>query len=427
MSVSRGSAPATADVELRLPRPPGVIRRFWARHPMLTDILVTLLGLLVAVATAAPGRTVSGAEELSAATASGLSIAASVIALAAAGSLMLRRRWPLIPYALGIAMLITLLGYPSAAGSPFLTIPMYAVAVYGSTRLCWIAYGAGMGAIALAGAVGTLTAVVSLQSAVNSLIAAAVAGLIGALVGINVGNRRRYLEAIIDRSRQLVVERDQRAQLAAADERARIAREMHDVVSHSLTVIVALSEGASATPDIDRARGAMDAAAATAREALTEMRTMLGVLRDGDADAPLAPLEPVSPYEVVAAAQRAGFPATIAVTGGGDLPDATRYAVGRIVQEGVTNAMRHAPSATAIRVEIAQTTDAVSIVIRNDGATLQESSDGFGLRGLAERVAHMAGTLTAGPDGGTGWELTATLPLASGDATTPDPEREEPT
>ncbi|KHK95150.1 hypothetical protein LK09_19765 [Microbacterium mangrovi] len=412
----RSSVSASADAELLLPRPPGVIRQFWARHPLLTDILVTLIGLLIAVATAVSDWGWSGGVRV-------VEVVATVIAVAAAGSLMLRRRWPLIPFILAIVMLITLLGSPSAAGSPFLTIPMYAVAVYGSSRLCWIAYGVGTGAIALAGLVGLATTAVTLQNAINGLISAAVAGLIGALVGINVGNRKRYLEAVIDRSRQLVVERDQQAQLAAADERARIAREMHDVVSHSLTVIVALAEGASATPDIERARGAMDAAAGAAREALTEMRTMLGVLRDGDQDAPLAPLAPVSPHDVVAAAQRAGYPATLVVTGSADLPESTRYAVGRIVQEGVTNAMRHAPSATSIRVLLHEDADATTITVRNDGAEPATGPGGFGLRGLAERVAHIGGTFAAGPDGHGGWELTATLPMPEADPLT---EIEEP-
>src|SRR5690606_32844086 len=138
----------------------------------------------------------------------------------------------------------------------------------------------------------------------------------------------------IDRSRQLLVERDQQTQLATAAERERIAREMHDIVSHSLTVVVALSEGAAATGDQDRAREAALAAATTARNALTEMRSMLGVLRDGDTDAPLAPLEPASPAETIAAAQQAGFSASLPVRGGPDAAPAVRFAIGRIVQEG---------------------------------------------------------------------------------------------
>ena len=125
----------------------------------------------------------------------------------------------------------------------------------------------------------TVTGVIDLQIALNSVVSALVLGLIGTLIGVNVGGRKRYIAAVIDRSRQLLVERDQQAQLAAAAERARIAREMHDIVSHSLTVIVALSEGAAATADPEQARAASTASATTARAALAEMRSMLGVLR----------------------------------------------------------------------------------------------------------------------------------------------------
>lgn len=420
MARRSSSAPAPADAELLLPRPPGVIRRFWARHPLFTDIVVALIGLLIAVATAGPFGT-DGADPGAA-----VHIVSMVVAIAAAASLMLRRRWPLVPYALAVLLQLVMLAYPSAAGSPLLILTMYAVAVYGSSRLCWIAYGVGMGAIALVGAVSVLVGAADLQAALNALLAAAVVALVGALVGINIGNRKRYLEAVIDRSRQLVVERDQQAQLAAAGERARIAREMHDVVSHSLTVIVALAEGAVATPDADRARGAMEAAAGTAREALTEMRTMLGVLRDGDADAPLAPLAPVSPYDVVASAQRAGYPATLVVTGAAELTEPARYAIGRIVQEGVTNAMRHAPTATAIRVSIDHGPDATTITVRNDRAEPTSATGGFGLRGIAERTTHIGGTLSAGPDGAGGWELTASIPAAApGDDAEPTPPRED--
>jgi len=410
MARRRSSASAPADAELLLPRPPGVIRQFWARHPLFTDIVVALIGLAVALTTAGPIGT-DGADPGAA-----FHIVSMVIALAAAASLMLRRRWPLLPYALAVLLQLVMLAYPSAAGSPLLILSMYAVAVYGSSRLCWIAYGIGMGAIAAVGGLGVLVGAVDLQAALNALLAAAVVALVGALVGINIGNRKRYLEAVIDRSRQLVVERDQQAQLAAADERARIAREMHDVVSHSLTVIVALAEGAAATPDVDRARGAMEAAAGTAREALTEMRTMLGVLRDGDVDAPLAPLAPVSPYDVVAAAQRAGYPALLVVTGAADLSEPAQYAIGRIVQEGVTNAMRHAPSASAIRVSIDHGTEATTVTVRNDRAEPSSAAGGFGLRGIAERTAHIGGTLSAGPDGAGGWELVATIPATASDA-----------
>lgn len=412
MRRSGSSASVPADAELLLPRAPGVIRQFWARHPLLTDIMVTLFGLLIAIT--ASGSSTSGVGDAAASAAVHiLDVVSTVLALIAALALMVRRRWPLIPFSLTVLLEIVLLGVPDATGAALLALPMYAIAVYMSTRACWIAYGSAVGAIVLVGGLGILTGTLLISSVLNSLIGTAVMGLLGSLIGINVGNRKRYLEAVIDRSRQLMIERDQQAQLAAAAERSRIAREMHDIVSHSLTVIVALSDGASATPDIQRARDAMDAAAGTAREALTEMRTMLGLLRDADsdADAPLTPVAPVSPVDVAAAAQRAGYPVTISVTGDVVQADPLRFAVGRIVQEGVTNAMRHAPGATSIAVTIEYTDTSVTVRVRNDGAPARADSGGFGLRGLRERVAQVGGTMTAGPDGGGIWLLTATLPV----------------
>ncbi len=219
---------------------------------------------------------------------------------------------------------------------------------------------------------------------------------------------------MIDRSRQLLVERDQQAQIAAAAERGRIAREMHDVVSHSLTVVVALSEGAAATEDRRRARDASLSAAATARAALTEMRSMLGVLRDGDSDAPLAPGEPVSAQSTVEAAQRAGYPVTLTTVGATEASPIVQFAIGRIVQEGVTNAMRHATAASAIAVRVDRSADPIVIEIENDGVTGQVSTSGFGLRGLQERAAHVGGTLRSGPSGTGRWMLRAELPVDAG-------------
>ncbi|MFT4228849.1 MAG: histidine kinase [Microbacterium sp.] len=406
---SRGSD-VLDDAELRLPRPPGVIRRYWARHPLFADVLIALVCLLLSSAsfstatydprtgTPTPFSPVS-------------SVSAVVLILASCGALLVRRRSPLVPLALALLAQVMMVPTPSASIAPTLAVAVYSVAVYRSNRMCWLGYAIASGAVALVAAITAAAGLITLQAAVNAVLETVVTALFGALVGVNVGNRKRYLAAIIDRSRQLLVERDQRAQLAAAEERARIAREMHDIVSHSLTVIVALAEGAAATSDIPRAREAMDAAATTARDALTEMRATLGVLRDGGASAPLRPAEPVTPQESVAAAQRAGYPATLTVSGDPVAPPSVRYAVSRIVQEGLTNAMRHAPDATTIHVRIDHAPDRVRIEVANDGVTAGAHAPGFGIRGLAERAAQVGGTLHSGAIGGGRWLLHADLPI----------------
>lgn len=406
---SSRSSSSTMDEELRLPRPPGVVRRFWAKHPLLADILIAIVCLPLSVA-----PTTFLAERPLPAPAA---IAASILILGACVLLVWRRRYPLVVFAVAYAVSTFYLLLLTPSGTPLLLVASYSLAVYRSVRAAWIGLAVGVGVLLVISFALFAGGAISLQVTMNVVLGEFATGLIGTLIGANVRGRRRYLAAVIDRSKQLFVERDQHAQLAASAERDRIAREMHDILSHSLTVVVALSEGAAATNDAERARSASRAAADTARSALTEMRSMLGVLREGDTDAPLAPTAPVCPSDTVAAAQRAGFAATLTTTGESDLPPAHALAVGRIVQEGVTNAMRHAPRATRIDVRIDYTDEHARIEISNDGAHAPQGLAGFGLRGLAERTTLLGGTFRSEPAGAGRWMLRADLPRPSGAST----------
>lgn len=339
-----------------------------------------------------------------------MSVLLPVAVVGACVTLFWRRRAPLIPFVASFTVEAAFLFVDMMVGTPLVLATCYALAVYRSTAFAWKAFAIALASLTAFAGLLTLTGVISLQIAANSIASSLVLGLIGTLIGVNVGGRKRYLAAVIDRSRQLLVERDQQAQLAAAAERARIAREMHDIVSHSLTVIVALSEGAAATADPAQARAASTASAETARSALTEMRSMLGVLRADDDSLPLAPLEAPSPHETVATAQRAGYPVSLTVTGTADLPLGVAHAVSRIVQEGVTNAMRHAPALTSIVVRLAYEPGGVTVEMTNDGAVAATETPGFGLRGLTERVAHVHGSITYGPSEGGRWSLRAEIP-----------------
>jgi len=405
------------DVDLRLPRAPGVIRRFWARHPLFADILIALVALTLSIGPATralpPGQGGSAT-----ALPSPVVLAAAVIAAAA---LLLRRRFPVAVAVVATLAAAAMMLAPSPGSAPLLMIAVYAVPVYRSTRVAWICWaGAGAALIVLATA-GVLFGGAAPADVSNIVITNLGSSLIGVLVGINVGNRKRYVEAIIDRSRQLLVERDQQAQLAAAAERARIAREMHDIVSHSLTVVVALAEGATATDDPVRARRATAQISDTARDALREMRAMLGVLRDGAPDAPLAVVDGDPIAASVAAARRAGFPVTVQLSGVYPEPAPVRRALARIVQESLTNAMRHAPQSTGIDVAIATTASATTVTVSNDGVTGSPNVGGYGLRGLRERADHVGGTLEAGPAEGGRWRVHARLPLGQ----PPSPTRED--
>lgn len=414
------SAPPSADAELLLPRPPGVIRQFWARHPRWADALIALLCLAMSSGTLAAsvrygdpvGAGITMVQPSAPATAG-----VTVLVVATCAALLVRRRLPLLPFALATAGQVALVFMPVTSFSPALAVAVYSLAVYRSNRSCWIGYGVAVGAVSAVALLAAMLGAVLFPAVMNAALDTGVTSLVGALIGVNVGNRKRYLEAVIDRSRQLLVERDQQAQLAAAAERARIAREMHDIVAHNLTVMVALAEGATATPDPDRARAATGQIAETGRGALTQMRAMLGVLRSDDDDAapraPLASLGEDSIAQAVTAARAAGFPVTLATTGGADLPAAVRLALTRTVQEGLTNAMRHAPHATGIDVAIVYEPDAVHVAISNDGVTGPVRAGGYGIRGLRERVAHVGGTLEVGPRGHGSWALRARLPFAA--------------
>ncbi len=407
---SRGDA--SPEAEPRLPRPPGVLRRFWARHPVLADIAIAGFCLLLSVAPviALPDRAVAD-DRIDPQTWDRIwPVLASVVVLGSF-ALLVRRRNPVGVFAITVLVAAAYLFSPVSLGGPLVGIATYTVAVYRGNRVCLIAVGAGLSLlVVVAGALG-FSGIIAPDIAWNVLIGEALLMLIGGLIGANVGGRKRYVEALIAHSRRLLVERDQQAQLAAAAERERIARELHDIVAHSLTVMVALAEGVAASKDAAHARPGAEAISATGREALRDMRATLGVLRDADA-APLAPLVRDTTAETVASARAAGFETHLTVVGEPDVSTATRLAVSRIVQEGVTNVLRHARAATRIDVGIRYTDEGVSVSVVDDGlsASIPSAAGGFGLQGVRERVELAGGTVTAGPGEQRGWTVRALLP-----------------
>lgn len=409
---SRSSLDSTSG-ELRLPRPPGVIRRFWSRHPRVTDVLIALFTALFTFP--APARDdLSGDSHLWVA----LRPAVVVILTLACVAMLWRRRRPLVPFtaaAVGAALAIA---SGSGVGSGTAAVAIYAVAVYGGAALAWISAGIALGCALLLAGVAVLTGALSWITGANGCAALLVGLLIGCLIGVNVGNRARYLAALMETSRRLWSEREQQARLAAAAERTRIAREMHDVVSHSLTVMIALAEGATATTDAARARTATAQIATTGRGALGEMRAMLGVLRgdDGDRDAPLVPLGGDVGDTVraaVAAARSAGIPVALTTTGEEIADLHVRLAVARVVQEGLTNVIRHAPTTREVSVTISSGVDRVEVEIVNDGVDGSPSEGGYGIRGLHERAARIGGTVHAGPDAEGRWRVHLSAPAVA--------------
>ncbi|HET7043804.1 MAG TPA: histidine kinase [Gaiellaceae bacterium] len=203
---------------------------------------------------------------------------------------------------------------------------------------------------------------------------------------------------------------EQEAVAAVAEERARMARELHDIVSHNLSVVVLQAAGA-------RAAGAgpatLEKIERSGREALVEMRRLLCVLReDGDA-AGLAPQPGIAQLEALAAGMReAGLPVELRLVGTGALPPALELCVYRIVQEALTNALKHAGPARAT-VAVARAADVLTVEVSDDGAGAAADGPpgGHGLVGMHERVARFGGELRAGPRVEGGYAVTATLPV----------------
>ncbi|WP_430790493.1 sensor histidine kinase [Actinoplanes sp. G11-F43] len=210
-------------------------------------------------------------------------------------------------------------------------------------------------------------------------------------------------------------ERDHLARLAAADERAFIARELHDVVAHSLAVMIAQADGATYVLDSDteRARDAMRTVAGTGREALADMHRIVAVLR-GTGDT--VPERRLGQFDgVVEGARAAGLGVGLRVDGDtGRLSPAVDLTVLRLVQESLTNVLRHAGPGATVTVSLTVGEDSVRLEIADDGhgrVSVPADSGGNGLLGMRERVAVHHGEFSAGPRPDAGWLVRAMIPL----------------
>jgi signal transduction histidine kinase len=242
------------------------------------------------------------------------------------------------------------------------------------------------------------------------------------LLGVTVSTRRAYLAALEERARRLERERDQQAQLAAATERTRIARELHDIVAHNLAVMIALADGAAFTASVapDRAADAMQQVSETGRQALAEMRRLLGLLRDGQpppASSELVPQPGLDDIDALVDQVRAAgvrIELTHQGTAGAWGPGAG-LAVYRIVQEALTNTLKHAGPQARAQVRLRYTAAGVDLEVTDDGAGRPASpaadtlSGGHGLAGMIERATPYGGEVQAGPCPGTGWRVRARL------------------
>jgi signal transduction histidine kinase len=217
------------------------------------------------------------------------------------------------------------------------------------------------------------------------------------------------------RSRALAERDEAQRDQALLEERARIARELHDVVAHHVSMIAVQAETARlTTPGLpEEGKRRLEAIGGTARESLVELRRLLGVLREHGPDGPeRAPQPGLDGLEaLVAAAREAGTPVRLSVSGPAVTPaPGVDLAAYRIVQEALTNARRHAPGA-AVEIELRYEPGALRLEVRDDGPGPAGGSDGLGLVGMRERAAMAGGTLSAGAAAGGGFAVRAELPL----------------
>ncbi|MFJ1608322.1 histidine kinase [Streptomyces sp. NPDC088253] len=345
--------------------------------------------------------------------------------------LLWRRRRPSLAFAVIAAVLFlqVALGVWLRADVALL-IALYSLVLHGQLRrlpvACAVTAAAlGLVALRLPSAVSVLDALFFLFSTITAAVA----------LGLAVRIRRAQLAVLRDRATRLEIERDQRSKLAAAAERTRVAREMHDIVGHNLSVIITLADGGAYASDIapERGKQALLLIGDTGRQALGELRRMLGVLRE-QTQTPAAPqLSPqpgIADIDALCARIRAAGPQVVYRTGGelDTLDRGVQLTVYRIVQEALTNALKHAGHDTRVELAVAVKDTRLHIDVHDTGpggGTVRPGppqEEGHGLAGMRERAALYSGTVTAGPAPGGGWTVRATLdltPLAETDVTPP--------
>jgi len=236
------------------------------------------------------------------------------------------------------------------------------------------------------------------------------------LAGFGLGLKLRQVTEAEERAARAEREREEEARAAVAEERTRIARELHDIVGHSVSVMTVQAAGVRSLlkPEQEREREALQVIEQTGREALAEMRRLVGVLRRPEEAPALAPqpsLEHVD--KLVAQAREAGLPVDLRVEGDPvQLPAGVDLTAYRLVQEGLTNAIKHA-NAERAEVVVSYRNGTVELTVSDDGSgDGGGESGGHGLVGMRERVSVYGGSLDAGPRADGGYELHATLPVA---------------
>nr|BFE57257.1 sensor histidine kinase [Dactylosporangium thailandense] len=399
------------------------VRQWDARHPWALDTAVVLVVFLVfCVPDLVPGREHRDSPLI-------LTQRPVPQMLLLQGALLVplwwRRRAPLLAcYAVAAVFIAEWAAGVMLRADVALLVAVYSLVLHGRlSRLPWA-----VPALLVASAL-VVVRVSGVLSAWDVLFFVASVGTAAVALGFAVRVRRAQLAALRDRAVQLEIERDQRSRLAAATERTRVAREMHDVLGHSLSVIITLADGGAYAADVapERGKEALRLIGDTGRRSLGELRRMLGVLRE-QADG-LSPQPGIADLEPLCRRVRAAGP-EVEYQSGGELEAldlGVQLAAYRIVQEALTNTLKHAGPGTRVRLALRVEGARLRIVVRDTGPpggadrTARPGEQGHGLIGMRERAALYGGSVTAGPDPGGGWSVVADLDLTPPPAPGGDP------
>ena len=328
--------------------------------------------------------------------------------------LAVRRRYP-------VAVLVVVVGafavdrgldYPSTFAGAGTLLAIHAVGSELSQRRSLLAGGG----VVVGISVYTLIGAILYESVgFESVIFVLVSGTIALFLGREVHSRRAEVQTLVERAARAEAEREEEARIAVEEERARIARELHDVVAHQMVVMTVQAEGASRLArDADpRVREALTTISHTGREGLVEMRRMVGVLRASDDDE-LTPQPGLSHLaELVDQFTDAGLPVVLSIAGEPDgIPSGVDLSAFRIVQESLTNSLKHGGPDVAAEVRVDCDEDQVRIEVLDDGrGMIAHGGEGHGLIGMQERVALLGGEFSAGPRTGGGFAVRASLPV----------------
>jgi signal transduction histidine kinase len=338
---------------------------------------------------------------------------AYLIGVSVAALLLLRRRRPLgvLVGSIGLLSIYYGLGYPAFSAAVGLAVPAYSAALYGRA----VPAAALLGAfVVVGGTVARLDEGESFTEVLrDSLITDAALLAAVLLLGEAVRNRRAWAEEVRGRLARAEQEREREAERRVQEERVRIAREMHDVLAHTIAAInVQAGVGADVIDDApDKARESLLDIRRQSRDAIAELKATLGVLRE---DAPEAPREPAPGLAqldgLIEMAGAAGLRVEFSATGEArPLPGTVDLTAYRVVQESLTNVIRHAHASVA-RVRVHFDAGTLIVHVEDDGVGTGNGAAGYGLIGMRERVAALGGTLEAGPAPGAGFRVHATLP-----------------